>query len=66
MQASAGAPWVGTLDNPIEYLADLGWQATLTQAGQPDAHYGRWTLPILPTQMPGIPHNWFVTAQKQP
>lgn len=64
MQAAAGAPWIGTLDDPVEYLAGLGWQAALTQAGQPDAHFGRWTLPVIPTQMPGIPHNWFVTAYK--
>ena len=62
MQAASGAPWIGVLDNPVEFLVERGWQASLTQAGQPDAHYGRWTLPVLPTQMPDVPHNWFVTA----
>lgn len=65
MQAKEGAPWIGTLDNPEEFLASLGWQASLTQAGQPDANYGRWTLPVIPTKMPNMPHNWFVTARKQ-
>lgn len=64
MQAASGAPWIGTMDNPVEYLAGLGWRASLTQAGQPDANYGRWNLPVIATNMPGIPHNWFVTAQK--
>lgn len=64
MQAASGAPWIGTMDDPVEYLAGLGWHASLTQAGQPDASYGRWNLPVIPTHMPGIPHNWFVTAQK--
>lgn len=65
MQAAAGAPWVGTLDKPREYLADLGWEVTLSQAGQPGAHYGRWNLPVLPTEMPGVPHHWLVTGEKR-
>jgi len=65
MQAASGAPWIGTMEDPEAYLAGLGWKAVLTQAGQPDASYGRWTLPVLPTRMPAVPHNWFVTAQKQ-
>ena len=65
MQAQAGAPWIGTLDNPVEYLAERGWQARLTQAGQPDAKHGRWPYPVLPTTMPDVPHNWFVTGHKK-
>ena len=64
MQASSGAPWIGTMDEPEAFLGELGWQSDLTQAGQPDARYGRWTLPVLPVRMPGVPHNWYVTAQK--
>lgn len=64
MQAKAGAPWTGTLDDPQGFLDARGWQASLTQAGAPDAHHGRWPFPVIPTQMPGMPHNWFVTAEK--
>lgn len=64
MQAAAGAPWIGTMDDPVRSLAERGWQATLTQAGQPDANHGRWPLPIIPTTMPGMPHNWYVTAAR--
>lgn len=64
MQAQAGAPWIGTLDDPEGFLASRGWTVTLTQAGQPDAHHSRWSLPVIPTKMEGMPHNWFVTAQK--
>jgi methyltransferase (TIGR00027 family) len=64
MQAEAGAPWIGTLEDPERFLADRGWSATMTQAGQPDADHGRWTLPVIPTTMPGMPHNWYVTAQR--
>ena len=65
MQASMGAPWIGTLDAPQEFLARRGWLATLTQAGASDANYGRWRLPVLPVMAPDMPHNWFVIAQKQ-
>jgi hypothetical protein len=64
MQAAAGAPWIGTMDDPVAFLAARGWQASLTQAGADDAHYGRWPFPVIPTTMPNMPHNWFVTAQK--
>ena len=64
MQAQAGAPWIGTMDDPQSFLADRGWRAALTQAGQPDANHGRWTLPVMPTTMPGMPHSWYVTAQR--
>ena len=64
MQAQLGAPWVGTMDDPESFLSARGWTATLTQAGQPDANYGRWTLPVIPTKSPNMPHNWFVSAQK--
>ena len=65
MQAQSGAPWIGTMEDPQELLASLGWEARLTQAGQPDANYGRWTLPVIPTDMVNMPHNWLVTARKE-
>ena len=64
MQAAAGAPWLGTLEAPVAFLAERGWTATLSQAGAPDAYYGRWTLPVIPTAAPGMPHNWYVTAYR--
>jgi len=66
MQAQAGAPWIGTLDDPISFLAQRGWEAALTQAGAPDAHYGRWPFPVIPPTMPTMPHNWLVTARYNP
>jgi len=65
MQAKAGAPWIGVMDDPEEFLSKRGWRATLSQAGAPDANHGRWPYPVIPTTMPGMPHNWFVTAQKE-
>jgi methyltransferase (TIGR00027 family) len=64
MQAAAGAPWLGTMEDPLGFLARRGWDATLTQAGQADANHGRWTLPVVPTTLPDFPHSWFVTASR--
>lgn len=66
MQAQAGAPWVGTMDDPVNFLAERGWEATMTQAGAEDANYGRWTYPVFPTNQPDMPHNWLVTARYEP
>lgn len=64
MQAQAGVPWLGTMDDPVTFLTERGWEAALTQAGAQDANYARWSYPIIPTTMPGMPHNWFVTARR--
>jgi len=65
MQAQSGAPWVGTMDDPVGLLAACGWSATLSQAGASDATHGRWPYPVIPTTMPAMPHNWYVVAEKE-
>ena len=64
MQAAAGAPWIGSMDDPVATLADLGWSATLAQPGEPGLNHGRWTLPVPPASMPELPHSWYVTATR--
>jgi len=64
MQAKSGALWIGTMDDPEKVLSRLGWSASLTQAGAADANHGRWKLPVIPTKMPDMPHNWYVMAEK--
>jgi methyltransferase (TIGR00027 family) len=64
MQAQAGAPWTGTMDDPEEFLARRGWKTTLTQVGEAEANYGRWSFPVIPRTMPDMPREWLVTAQK--
>jgi methyltransferase (TIGR00027 family) len=66
MQAAAGAPWIGVLDDPVGTLGQRGWQARLSQCGDPEAHHGRWTLPQLPIEAPQLPHHWLVTAIRRP
>jgi methyltransferase (TIGR00027 family) len=62
MQAAAGAPWLGTMDDPAAELAALGWTAVVTQPGEGDSGHGRWTLPVLPAAASELPHSWYVTA----
>ena len=62
MQAAAGAPWVGTMDDPASEVAARGWVATVTQPGSPEANHGRWTLPVVPAEIADMPHSWYVTA----
>jgi methyltransferase (TIGR00027 family) len=63
--AHAGVPWIGTMDDPIDFMERRGWEATSTQAGEKDADHGRWPYPTIPRAIPGMPHNWYVTAQKK-
>lgn len=65
MQASYGAPWTGTLDDPAAFLDALGWKVVLSQAGQPEANHDRWKLPVIPVAQLDMPHNWYVVAQKK-
>jgi methyltransferase (TIGR00027 family) len=64
MQAAAGAPWIGTMDDPVADLAVRGWVAAVTQPGSPEANHGRWTLPVVPDAMTEMPHSWYVTAER--
>jgi hypothetical protein len=63
--AKRGTPWIGTMDDPKGFLRKRGWQATLTQAGEKEASYGRWPYPVLPRLIPGLLRDWFVTALKK-
>lgn len=63
MQTDSGAPWIGYLEDPAGLLAERGWQATLVSPGAPEANHGRWSLPVIPAEMPGMPHLWFVIAR---
>jgi O-methyltransferase involved in polyketide biosynthesis len=62
--AQSGTPWIGTMDDPETFLAMRDWKATLTQAGEEEANYGRWPYPVRPRTRPDMPRNWLVTAQK--
>jgi methyltransferase (TIGR00027 family) len=63
MQANSGVPWIGTMDDPQAFLAARNWHATATPLGAPPTNYDRWSGPVIPATLPGMPHLWFVTAQ---
>lgn len=65
MQAASGAPWIGTMDDPKEFLATRGWKAKLTPLGAPEATYNRWPYPVNSDTKPGMPQLWFVTGEKE-
>jgi methyltransferase (TIGR00027 family) len=65
MQAKAGAPWIGTLDDPERFLADRNWKTSLTALGSPEANYDRWPYPVISSTAPGIPHLWLVVGEKE-
>jgi hypothetical protein len=65
MPARSGAPWIGTMDDPVGILGARGWKVSLSQAGAPDANHARWHLPVIRVASPNMPHNWFVTTQKE-
>lgn len=62
MQAAAGAPWLGTMDDPAGELGALGWRVTVVQPGEGGTGHGRWTLPVPPAHGRDLPHSWWVTA----
>lgn len=64
MQAKAGAPWIGAIDDPKSLLAKRGWKAELTQIDSAEASHGRWQLPLAPADDPEGPHLWLVTARR--
>lgn len=62
MQAAAGAPWLGAMDDPVAELAVLGWRAAVAQPGESGPGRERWTLPVPPAGARELPHSWYVTA----
>jgi methyltransferase (TIGR00027 family) len=64
MQAKAGAPWLGTFDDPLTLLAERGWSGRLNEPSEPQVSHGRWTFPVFAVDAPGIPHVWFVTGTR--
>lgn len=60
----SGTPWLSTMDEPEIVLAEHGWVATVTQFGEGSANFGRWSYPIAPRSVRGIPRNLLVTATR--
>jgi len=61
----SGVPWVSAMDEPEVVLAERGWSATVAQLGEEGADFGRWSYPIVPRSVPGIPRSFLVTATRR-
>ena len=62
MQAAAGAPWLGTMDDPAAEVGAMGWRVAVMQPGEGDTGHGRYTVPVPPPGAVDLPHSWYVTA----
>ena len=49
-------------NDPEALLAEHGWAAEATQAGEWGANYGRWPYPVAIRGRPGVPQIFFVRA----
>jgi methyltransferase (TIGR00027 family) len=57
-----GAPWTFGTNDPEEFMRNLGWSTTLTQAGEFSP--SRWPYPVAPKTIPNLPRSFFVEAIK--
>jgi methyltransferase (TIGR00027 family) len=53
-------------NDPEGLLAEHGWAAEATQAGEWGANYGRWPYPVALRGRPGVPRIFFVRAWRNP
>lgn len=51
---------------PEALLAGHGWEAEVTQPGEDGANHGRWSRPVAPRQVPGLPRSFLVKARRRP
>jgi methyltransferase (TIGR00027 family) len=64
--AAQNAPLRFGTDTPETLFAETGWQATVAQPGDEDANYGRWSFPVVPRGLPGVPRSFLVAARRMP
>jgi O-methyltransferase involved in polyketide biosynthesis len=62
----SGAPWLFAMDKPEVVLAEREWTATVVQLGEESANFGRWSYPLVPRSVPGIPRSFLVKATHTP
>lgn len=58
-----GAPWRFGMDDPENYMKNLGWNAMTTQPGEVAPE--RWPFPVAPRNDPKVPRSFFVEARKE-
>ncbi|HLZ73175.1 MAG TPA: SAM-dependent methyltransferase [Dehalococcoidia bacterium] len=63
--AAQGAPWRFASDEPESLFAAAGWQASVTEARQAGASYGRWPFLIEPRRLRRVPRYFLIAAQRR-
>jgi methyltransferase (TIGR00027 family) len=59
-----GSPWLFATDAPGELMTDLGWSSSVTDVAEAGNRWGRWPVPAVPADIPGVPRGYFVEATK--
>ena len=60
-----GAPWHFGTDQPEDVLAASGWHVTVVrQPGEQGVGAGLLPWPVVPRQVPDIPHSFLVLADR--
>jgi O-methyltransferase involved in polyketide biosynthesis len=59
----AGMSWRFGTDEPEALLAAHGWDAHVTEYGDPEASYGRWPFPRADRHDLRWPHSYLITAR---
>jgi methyltransferase (TIGR00027 family) len=56
--------WRFGTDDPEGFFGQHGWAATVIQPGEPEANYDRWSYPVAPREMQGIPRSFLARARR--
>ncbi|GHO70043.1 S-adenosyl-L-methionine-dependent methyltransferase [Ktedonobacter sp. SOSP1-52] len=61
-----GVAWQFGVDEPQQWLHNLGWDASVSPLGEIALRYGRWPYAPPPVRLdPAIPRTMFVVAQRR-
>jgi len=64
LMAAQGAPWHFASDDPEALFEEAGWIATVTEAREAGARYGRWPFLVSPRRLGSTPRYFLVAAQR--
>lgn len=62
--AAQGAPWRFASDDPAALFAAAGWSASVTEAREAGASYGRWPFLIEPRRLRRVPRYYLIASQR--
>jgi O-methyltransferase involved in polyketide biosynthesis len=65
MMATYGIAWHWGSDDPEDFFNEFGWSASVSQPGDADANFGRWTSALISRDLRELPHTFLVSARKK-